>query len=114
MQFACVSGSTDSSLVQHLKQFMLLFDLNQIISDPTRTTINPSMTIDLRLTSDKHKLCNSGVIDIGLSDHSLIFCTRKVVKGAINKLNSVKVRSLKNYNPSVFKDKLLNVNWVSI
>ena len=35
-----VSGSIDSSLVQHLKQFMLLFDLNQIILDPTRTTIN--------------------------------------------------------------------------
>ena len=34
-----------------------------------------------------------------------------MVKGAINKHNSVKVRS---YNPSVFKDKLLNVNWVLI
>ena len=109
-----VSGSTDSSLVQHLKQYMLLFYLNQIISDPTRTTINSSTTIDLILTSDKHKLCNSGVIDNGLRDHLLVFCTRKVVKGAINKHNSVKVRSLKNYNLSVLKDKLLNVNWVSI
>ena len=109
-----VSGSTDSSLVQHLKQFMLLFYLNQIISDPTRTTINSSTTIDLILTSEKHKLFNSVVIGIEQSDHSLIFCTRKVVKGAITKHNSVKVRSLKNYNPSVFKDKLFNVNWVSI
>ena len=74
---------------------MVLFYLNQIISDPTRTTVNSSGTIDLILTSDKHKLCNSAVTDIGLSDHSLIFCTRKVVKGAINKHNSVKVRSLK-------------------
>ena len=53
-------------------------------------------------------------MDIGLSDHSLIFCTRKVVKGAINKHNSVKVRSLRNNNPSVSKDKLLNVNWVPV
>ena len=93
---------------------MLHFDLNLIISDPTRTTINSSTTIDLILTSDKPKLCNSGVIDIGLNDHSLIFCTRKVVEDAINKHNSVKVRSLKNYNPSVFKNKHLNVNWVSL
>ena len=50
-----MSGSTDSILVQHLKQFMLLFYLNQIISDPTRTTIKTSTTIDLILTSDKHK-----------------------------------------------------------
>ena len=63
-----VTGPTDSSLVQHLKQFLFLFDLNQIISEPTRTTINTSTTIDLILTSDKHKLCNSAVIDIG---HSL-------------------------------------------
>lgn len=73
---------------------MLLFDLNQVISVPTRTIVNSSTTIDLILT-DKHKLCNSRVIDIGLSDHSLIFYTRKVVKGAINKHNSVKVKSLK-------------------
>ena len=37
-----------------------------------------------------------------------------MVKGAINKHNSVKVRSLKNYKPSIFMDKLLNVYWVSI
>lgn len=72
-----VSGYIDSSLVQQLKQFMLLFDLKQIISDPTRTTTSCSTTIDLILTSDKHKLCNSGVIDIGLSDHSLIFAREK-------------------------------------
>ena len=93
---------------------MLLFHLKQIISDPTRTTTSSSTTIDLILTSDKHKLCNSGVIDIGLSDHSFILCTRKVVKGAINKHNSIKVRSLKSYNPSVFKEKLSKINWIQI
>lgn len=45
-----VSGSIDSSLVQQLKQFMLLFDLKQIISDPTRTTTSSSTTNDLILT----------------------------------------------------------------
>lgn len=109
-----VSGSIDSSLVQQLKQFMLLFDLKQIISDSTRSTTSSSTTIDLIRTSEEHKLCNSGVIDIGLSDHSLIFCTRKVVKAAINKHNSIKVRSLKSYNPSVFKEKLSKINWIQI
>ena len=52
---------------------MLLFVLKQIISDPIRTTTSSSTTFDLILTSDKHKLCKSGVIDIGLSDDSLIF-----------------------------------------
>lgn len=109
-----VSNSIDSSLVQRLKQFMLLFYLKQNISDPTRTTTNSSTTIDLILISDKYKLCNSGLIVIGPSDHSLIFCARKVVKGAINKHNSIKVRSLKNYNPSVFKEKLSKINWIQI
>lgn len=66
-----VSVSADSNLAQHLKQPMLLFlYLNQDISVPTSTIVYSSSTIDLILTSDKHKLCNSGVNDIGLSVHS--------------------------------------------
>lgn len=36
------------------------------------------------------------------------------MKGAINKHNSIKVRSLKSYNPSVFKEKLSKINWIQI
>ena len=37
-----------------------------------------------------------------------------MLKGAINKHKSVKVRSLKNYNLSILKEKLLNINWLPI
>ena len=48
-----------------------------------------SSTIDLILVSDIEKSSQSGVIDIGISDHSLIFCTRKQTKTVFNKHNSV-------------------------
>ena len=35
---------------------------------------------DLILISDTDKVSQSGVIDLGISDHCLIFCTRKVIK----------------------------------
>ena len=48
---------------------------------------------------------------LGLSDHNLIFCTRKISRGQINKYNTVKTRSMKNYNVEVFKNELSNIDW---
>ena len=39
-----------------------------------------SSTLDLILVSDTDKVSQSGVIDFGISDHCLIFYTRKVIK----------------------------------
>ena len=50
------------------------------------------------------------MIDIGISDHSLIFCTRKV----FNKHNSVKLKSLKHYRSKEFEMNLLNTDWTSV
>ena len=54
------------------------------------------------------------MIDIGISDHSLIFCTRKQTKAVFNKHNSVKLRSLKHYNREEFQMNLLNTDWTSV
>ena len=65
-----------------------------------------------KITLKDHILCNneeniaqSGVIPIGLSDHFLTFCTRKIVRGTLNKHKTVKIRSLKNYSKEVFFNK---------
>ena len=70
-----------------------------------------STTFDLVLVSDKDKVSQSGVIDIGISDHCLVYCTRNVTKNTFNKHNTVKVRSMKNYNPETFQTNLLNADW---
>ena len=54
-----------------------------------------SSTIDLILVLDTDKVYQAGAIDIGISDHCLIFCLRKVIKNDFNKHNTVKIRSMR-------------------
>ena len=46
-----------------------------------------------------------------MSDHQLIFCTRKVKRTKFNKHNNVFLRSLKRYTVSVFVEKWQKVNF---
>ena len=77
-------------------------------------TTTTSSTIDLILVSDIDEISQSSVIDIGISDHSLIFCTRKQTKAVFNKHNSMKLRSLKHYNREEFIMNILNTDWTSV
>ena len=107
-----VTGSKRCNLVKNLDSCLDLLNLSQIITDYTRVSSSmSSTTIDLVLVSDKDKVSQSGVIDIGISDHCLVYCTRKVTKNTFNKHNTVKVRSMKNYNPETFQTNLLNADW---
>ena len=88
---------------------MNMFNFSQIISDVTRVSKTSSTTIDLILVSDTDKISQRGVLDLGFSDHCLIYCTRKVLRN-----NTVKIRSLKNYNKETFQANLLDVDWSSV
>ena len=103
-------SSSRCVLFKHVQSFIHMFNFKQIITDYTRVS-NSSSIIDLILVSDREKISQSGVINVGLSDHSIIYCTRKVSKECINKHNFVKVRSLKNYNKEDFQMNLINTDW---
>ena len=51
--------------------------LHQLIRKPTRTTKHAKTLIDHILTNYPEKIIQSGVIEMGLSDHELIYCSRK-------------------------------------
>lgn len=91
-----------------------MFIVFQIIKEPTRISTNSSSTIDLILVSDEDKISQTGVLYLGISDHSLIYYSRRVVKAAINKHNTVKLRSMKNYDKDTFQVNLLNADWSSV
>ena len=46
-----------------------------------------------------------------MSDHQLIFCTRKVNRAKFNKHNNVFLRSLKHYTVNVFVEELQKINF---
>ena len=74
------------------KEFCSLYGLNQVITSPTHVTENTSAILHHVLTNSQDWVSQSGVIGIGLSDHQLLYCTRKIVRRKVYEHN---IRSLK-------------------
>ena len=91
-----------------------MFNLSQLITEPTRITCNTSSILDLIFVSDSGKICNSGVLDYCISDHQLIYCTRKCVKTPFSKHSTVTIRMSKEYSKEAFENLLQQVDWSSI
>ena len=58
--------------------------------------------IDHILTNTPDKVSQSGVIDLGLPDHDLIYCTRKTSLPKSHKHNEIFISSLKRYSAEKF------------
>ena len=80
----------------------------QLINQPTRISEKPS-TIDHIICSKTEKVSQSGVIHLSLSDHSLIYCTRKLSRQSFKNHNTVTIRSMKNYTPTNYADMLESI-----
>ncbi|XP_072017060.1 uncharacterized protein [Amphiura filiformis] len=102
------------SLFKDYLHILNLFDLRQLITTATRITDTTSTCIDHILTNNPEKMCQSGTISIGLSDHLLIFCTRKAVRGQVGQHRVINIRSTKNYSKDIFLSKLSSINWSSV
>ena len=84
--------------------FVLFFIMHQLIKVPTRITCNSATIIDYILASYPKRVTQQGIIDVGLSDHQLIFCIRGTHK-------HIKFRSFKHYPAHLFKETLTSINF---
>ena len=91
---------------------MSMFDLSQLISNPTRITSTTSTILDLIRVSDPFKINKCGAS--ALVGHLLIYCTRKCKKVPVNEHNGVELRSLKNHTKEAFEGKLQQVDWQEV
>ena len=64
--------------IRKYKEFCQMYGLKQLINQPTRITENTATLLDHILTNSKDRISQYGIINTGLSDHQLIYCTRKV------------------------------------
>ena len=103
-----------SRICNDYKKLLRLFGCKQLIESPTRITETCSSLLDHIITNNSEKICQSGVLDIGLSDHLITFCSRKIIRGQIGKHKTIKIRSLKNYSVHDFLNKLRNVDWSNV
>ena len=91
-----------------------LYQFDQLIDEPTRNITGTSATlIDLILTNKEENISKSGVIHLGLSDHSMIFAIRKhcIPK---SRENVKYIRNFKNFNANDFLTDLSQTPWENI
>ena len=82
-------------LTRSYLEFSFTLSLEQIIARSTRVTDQTAILIDHILTNSPDKVSQSGVVDLGLPDHDLIYCTRKTSLPKPHKHNEIFAHSLK-------------------
>ena len=94
-----------SESYKNLHRFELLSNLKQHIRQPTRK----GHCLDL-IYSNCEIISNSGVLDVMLSDHDMIFATRKKDKTTYNHV-TFRGRSYRNYVKEDLRHHLTNTDW---
>ena len=97
-EYFFVSAAVSNDVKNYL-QFRTMFGSPQIIKSQTRITCSSTSLIDHILASLPERMSQEDVINVGFSDHQLIYCTRKVSKikfeSLHKKLNSVHLRIMR-------------------
>ena len=88
------ANKVSSETKKHL-EFCKTFGLKQLIKSPTRVTPNTSTLINHILTNRNKKNTQCGIINIGLSNHQMIFCNRKIKKDKVGGHKQISFRSFK-------------------
>lgn len=92
---------------------MFLYDtyqFRQLITEYTRVTDRSKTLIDHLLTNEPQNLVASGVIQIGISDHYLIYGVRKFHTSKSNP-KFIESRNMKHFDPQLFIHDLKQAHW---
>ena len=102
--------------VKNYHQFCTMHSLKQLIQFATHVTCSPSTLTDHILTSAPSRVFQKGVINVNVSDHQLIFCTRKCFHQTFQNQNRwchkyLNFRSLKICTADYYKEALKQVDF---
>ena len=105
------SYSQAPPIVKNYIDLCFSHSLHQLIMEPTRTTEHTKTLIDHILTHSPEKVIQSGVVEMGLSHHELVYCSRKTSLLKLNEHYEISIRSMKNYSDEIFVDKLRSIKF---
>ena len=112
--FCWLKNNSNRNIMKNFTQLLDFYNFKQLIDRATRVTDTSSTLLDHIYTNNKDIVSQSGVIETGISDHFMVYCTRKITRGYIGKHNSVKVRSMKHYDKDLFREKLQSIEWLTV
>ncbi len=108
-----VDVSRPSTAKRKLDQFTKSKSLFQLIDVPTRTTVNTKSIIDHIYTNNQQLYNHKGVLNPGLSDHSLVYTSRKRL--SVNKEKVFKtIRNYRNFDQTAFAHDVGNTDWLPV
>ena len=71
--------SENNISLNKIQDLMDIYQLQQHIKSPTRVTLTSATLIDVIFSQiNNNKIIEAGVIDLGISDHNLVYICRKV------------------------------------
>ena len=90
------------------------FSFKQLIKEPTRVTLDTAMVIDHVATTCPRNIMKSGVHEVSLCDHYMVYCIRKF-NGAVEKSHkTIKTRKMKHFNEETFLADVSGICWEQI
>ena len=105
------SYSQVAPIVKNYRDLCFSYSPHQLIMEPTRTTERTKTLIDHILTNSPEKVIQRRVIEMGLSDHELVYCSRKTSLLKLNEHHQILFRSMKSYSDEIFVDKLRSIKF---
>ena len=84
-----------------------MFCLKESIEVPTRVTCSSSTIINYILASFPNRVSQQVVIDVGLSDHQILYWTREISRIKRSTHKEIRFRSLKNYSADIYEGALV-------
>ena len=106
-------STSESSNRQKVKEILDIYEIEQLINEPTRITATSSTLIDLCLTNMPTNTFKSGVLHLSISDHSLTYTIRKAHYTPQGP-RIINTRSMKYFNREAFLNELEQKEWDTI
>lgn len=105
------SNQCSDSNVKVLKSLLEVFQLTQLITEPTRITQTSETLLDLIITNKPDRILVSGTNQLGCSDHNLVYATRKISNSSKVCSKYITTRQYKHYDFNKFNEELASVDW---
>ena len=99
------------NVVKNYSDLCAMFGLKQLIENPTQITCSSSSIIDHILASFPDRVTQQGIVNVGLSDHQLIYCKRKIIRKKRDDQKQIKFCSFKNYTIDGYEKALVEINF---
>ena len=113
MSAAILLPEANAHISHFLTNIFDIYGLSQLIREPTRVTSVSNTLIDLCMTNPPEKVTKSGFIHLGISDHSLVFLTRKAHYDC-NGARTIETRQFKHFDRNKLLSNLNQMPWANV